>query len=151
MDEILPDEVLLGKAEIIERCLARIEEVYRGSEDKLETDFIIQDSILLNIQRMCEASIDAAMHIVRLQKLGIPKNSRQAFTLIAKAGVLDAQLARHLEAMVGFRNIAVHNYTEIDMGIVRSIIEYRLSDLKAFSKLLLMYKFPSMQEEDRNV
>jgi uncharacterized protein YutE (UPF0331/DUF86 family) len=140
MDEILPDEVLLGKAEIIERCLARIDTVYRGAEDKLETDYTIQDSILLNLQRICEASIDAAMHIVRLQKLGIPKNSRQAFTLIVKAGILDSKLGEHLEAMVGFRNIAVHNYTEIDMDIVRSIIKYRLKDLAEFSSTLVKYK-----------
>ncbi len=47
------DEVLLGKAEIIERCLQRIETEYRGSEAELETNFTKQDSILLNIQRMC--------------------------------------------------------------------------------------------------
>jgi len=81
------DEVLLGKADIIERCLQRVETEYRGSENELETNFTKQDSILLNIQRMCEASIDAAMHMVRLHALGIPKDSRQAFTLLVKANL----------------------------------------------------------------
>lgn len=136
------DEVLLGKADIIERCLQRIETVYRGSETELETNFTKQDSILLNIQRMCEASIDAAMHIVRRHKLGIPRDSRQAFTMIVQANLLDPQLGKHLEAMVGFRNIAVHNYTEIDMVIVRNILNERLVDMKTFAQLLIKQSLP---------
>lgn len=136
------DEVLLGKAEIIERCLQRIEAEYRGSESELETNFTKQDSILLNIQRMCEASIDAAMHMVRLYALGIPKDSRQAFTMLVKANLLDPQLGKHLEAMVGFRNIAVHNYTEINMDIVRSILGERLIDMKIFAQLLIKQSLP---------
>lgn len=136
------DEVLLGKAEIIERCLQRIETEYRGSESELETNFTKQDSILLNIQRICEASIDAAMHMVRLHALGIPKDSRQAFTMLVKANFLDPQLGKHLEAMVGFRNIAVHNYTEINMDIVRSILNERLVDIQTFAKFLIKQSLP---------
>ena len=136
------DEVLLGKAEIIERCLQRIETEYRGSESELETNFTKQDSILLNIQRMCEASIDAAMHMVRLHALGIPKDSRQAFTMLVKANLLDPRLGKHLEAMVGFRNIAVHNYTEINMDIVRSILNERLVDIQTFAKFLIKQSLP---------
>ena len=136
------DEVLLGKAEIIERCLQRIETEYRGSESELETNFTKQDSILLNIQRMCEASIDAAMHMVRIHALGIPKDSRQAFTMLVKANLLDPQLGKHLEAMVGFRNIAVHNYTEINMDIVRSILNERLVDIQTFAQLLIKQSLP---------
>ena len=136
------DEVLLGKADIIERCLQRIETVYIGSENELETNFIKQDSIILNIQRMCEASIDAAMHMVRCHKLGIPRDSRQAFTMLVAANLLDQQLGKHLEAMVGFRNVAVHNYTEINMEIVRNILNERLVDMKAFAQLLIRQSLP---------
>lgn len=136
------DEVLLGKADIIERCLQRIDSVYRGSESELETNFTKQDSILLNIQRMCEASIDAAMHMVRRHKLGIPRDSRQAFTMLVNANLLNQQLGKHLEAMVGFRNIAVHNYTEIDMSVVRNILNERLVDMKTFAQLLIKQSLP---------
>ena len=137
------DEVLLGKADIIERCLQRIDVVYHGSETELETNSTKQDSILLNIQRMCEASIDAAMHMVRRHTLGIPRDSRQAFTMLVNANLLDQQLGKHLEAMVGFRNIAVHNYTEIDMAIVRNILNERLVDMKTFAQFLVKQSLPT--------
>jgi len=44
--------------------------------EKLETSFTRQDSIILNLQRACEASIDAAMHLVRVRRMGIPQESR---------------------------------------------------------------------------
>lgn len=83
------DEVLLGKAAIIERCLKRIEQDYRGFENELTTNYTRQDAILLNLQRACEASIDAAMHLVRIHRLGLPTDSRQAFEMLAQAGWMD--------------------------------------------------------------
>ena len=40
--------------------------------------------------------------------------------------------------MVGFRNIAVHEYRKLDLAKVRYIIEHRLDDLLAFSKAMLL-------------
>lgn len=136
------DEVLLGKAAIIERCLRRIDEVYLGHEAELTTDFTRQDSILLNLQRACEASIDASMHLVRLNRLGIPTESREGFSLLVRAGMMESELGDHLEAMVGFRNIAVHNYRELDMEIVRNILAHRLDDLRAYAAWLLKLALP---------
>jgi len=133
------DDVLLGKAAIIERCLQRIDEEYRGHEAEFATNFTRQDSILLNLQRACEASIDAAMHLVRRNRLGIPTESRQAFAQLVQASLLDRELGKHLEGMVGFRNIAVHNYRELDLDVIRSILNDRLGDLKAFSECLVKF------------
>ena len=75
----MPDDVLLNKAGITERYLQRIEEEYRGHEDELENNLTRQDSIILNLQRACEAAIDGATHIVRVRRLGLPQESREAF------------------------------------------------------------------------
>lgn len=131
------DEVLLGKANIIERCLKRVDEEYVGHETELAENFTRQDAIVLNLQRACEASIDAAMHLVRIHKLGIPTESRQAYELLVKSGRLDAGLGGKLIAMVGFRNIVVHNYQELDLDILHGILAERLVDLRTFASLLL--------------
>ncbi len=80
--------------------------------------------------------------MVRLHALGIPRDSHQAFTMLVEANILDPQLGKHLEAMVGFRNIAVHNYTEINMDIVRSILDERLVDMKTFALFLIKQSLP---------
>jgi|SRR5688572_8637974 uncharacterized protein YutE (UPF0331/DUF86 family) len=128
------DNVVLNKVATIERCLHRVHEEYAGEAENLERDIRRQDSIILNIQRACEASIDLAMHLVRRFTLGVPQDSRHAFDLLVDAGKLDAAMADALKRMVGFRNIAVHDYQRLNLAIVRSIIEHNLEDLRAFSR-----------------
>lgn len=133
----MASDVLLNKVAIIERCLIRVREEYQGHEGELETDFTRQDSIILNLQRACEASIAAAMHLVRIRRLGVPQESRDAFSMICQAGIIDTGLRDRLQAMVGFRNIAVHDYRKLNLDVVRSIIEKRLDDFLGFAAAVL--------------
>ncbi len=127
------DDVALNKAASIERCIRRIREEYAGKPSNLSDDQTKQDAIVLNLQRACEAAIDLAMHLVRRRRLGIPQDSREAFDLLVRAGALEPILGETLKRMVGFRNVAVHDYTRLSLPIVRAIVENHLDDLLAFS------------------
>ena len=133
----MADDVALNKAAIIERCLARVREVHAGDDANLFEHTTRQDSIVLNLQRACEASIDLAMHLVRKERLGLPQESREAFDLLEQAGLLTPGLARSMRSMVGFRNVAVHSYRELDLDIVRSVVRERLGDFEAFTAHVL--------------
>ncbi|MEQ2468184.1 type VII toxin-antitoxin system HepT family RNase toxin [Niallia hominis] len=130
------NDVILNKATTIERCVKRIHEVYEDNPANL-TDFTKQDSIILNIQRACEASIDLAMHIVSKCKLGVPKASREAFKLLLNAGLIEKSLAITLMNMVGFRNIAVHDYQTLELDILEAILEKHINDFIVFTKVIL--------------
>ena len=131
------DDVALNKAAIIERSIQRVREVYAGDERNLSADRTRQDSIVLNLQRACEAAIDLAMHLVRVWRLGIPEECRDAFSLLKSAGRLDDQLAERLQRMVGFRNVAIHGDQKLNLAIVRAIVDHHLDDLLAFVSLAL--------------
>ena len=133
----MADDVLLNKAASIERCLNRIDEEYRGHEHEFEINFTRQDALMLNLLRASETAIDAAMHLVRVRKLGLPQESRDAFKMLAQAGILLPELSVQLQKMVGFRNIPIHNYAQLDLNIVRSIVEQRLGDFREFARLLI--------------
>lgn len=131
------DDILVNKAAIIERCLHRISEEYQGHENDLETNHTKLDSIILNLLRACEGSIDAAMHIVRVKKLGIPQQSIDAFKLLNENAPLNDELCLRMQAMVGFRNIAVHNYQKMSLPILQSILENNLTDFQDFARLIV--------------
>lgn len=133
----MADDVLLNKAAIIERCLQRISDEYQGHESELDTNFTRQDAIILNLLRACEASIDAAMHIVRRRQLGLPQESRDAFRLLEEAGLLTKELSNQMQKMVGFRNIAVRDYRKLSLTILRSILDNRLGDFRDFARTVL--------------
>jgi len=128
------DDVVLNKAEIVERCVARVRELHAGDSKRFLDDPLMQDAIVLNLQRACEASIDLGMHLVRVRRLGIPKESRDAFRLLVEAKLLDRALGERMMRMVGFRNLAVHDYQRIDYRIVDSIVRERLGDFLDFAR-----------------
>lgn len=129
----MTDDVVLNKCAIIERCIQRLDEEYRGHESELAGNLLRQDSIILNLQRACEASIDLAMHLVRIHRLGLPQESREAFRLLEAQGLVDAETSARMQAMVGFRNIAVHNYQKLNIDVVRSILDRHLADFRRFT------------------
>jgi uncharacterized protein YutE (UPF0331/DUF86 family) len=133
----MPDDVILGKVRVIERCLRQVAAYYQGREADLESDFMLQDAILLNLQRAAEAAIDLAMHVVRVRRLGLPRDSREAFALLREAALVTEETSRRMQAMVGFRNVAVHDYRQLDLGIVREIVERRSSDFLVFTAQML--------------
>ena len=116
---IQPDDVIYNKAAIIERCTRRIKEEYSNSPDLSNPSHI--DAMTLNIERACQAAIDMAMHVVATKHLGIPQSSTEAFNLLKKAGLLAEELCHSLRAMTGFRNVAIHEYQELDLEILHYI------------------------------
>jgi uncharacterized protein YutE (UPF0331/DUF86 family) len=78
------------------------------------------------------------MHIVAEKKLGLPQSSREAFTLLETADLLPSTLAQKMKAMVGFRNIAVHDYQEINLVILQKIVEVHLLDFMEYTKTILL-------------
>ncbi len=133
-------DVALNKKESIERCIRQIRNYYSLPSDKpFEADFMKQDAIAANLQRTAEQTIDLANHVIRKEKLGLPKDSRDSFEILATTHVISSELAAKLKGMVGFRNILVHDYRELDLSIMKDVIEYRLDDLIRFTNDILAY------------
>ena len=53
--------------------------------------------------------------------------------------IIDTRLAERLEKMVGFRNTVIHQYTEIDLRIVKAVIVSELDELLAFADRIREY------------
>lgn len=131
------DEIVLRKAAIIERCYTRILEEYQDGRIDIKTDVLRQDSILLNLQRMLQAAIDMGQHIVRINKIGPPKDTREIFLQLEEKGLIDTHLKISLQKMVGFRNLAIHEYDKLNLEIVEKIIKYGTKDILTFSSLMV--------------
>lgn len=128
--------VILNKFETIEKCINRINEEYQNNPENLN-DYRKMDMIVLNLQKACEAVLDLAVYIVSTRKLGLPQTKREAFILLEENNIIDSKMSKNMQGMVGFRNIAVHDYKEIDEEILKDVIENHLNDLLDFARILL--------------
>lgn len=131
------DDVILQKVKSIERCLQRVKEEYALGGEQFKSSFSHQDAAILNLQRACEQSIDLANHIIRLKKWGIPDSSRASFDILGEKGLISEELAGQMKKMIGFRNLAVHEYSNLDINILVSIIENQLDDFSEYTKTVL--------------
>jgi uncharacterized protein YutE (UPF0331/DUF86 family) len=132
----MADDVLINKAAVIERRVARAREEYAAASD-FTTDHTRQDAAVLNIQRACEAALDMGQHLVRRERLGGPQSSRDVFKLLADGGWISPALAERLKSMIGYRNIAVHDYQQLLLPITVRVIETHLDDFLAYAAGLL--------------
>ena len=126
-------DVVMAKVATIDRCLARIAEIQvAGQRPPLD----VEDITVLNLQRAVQATVDLAGHLVSDWQLGLPSSLKENFRLLEHRG-LGQNLSAKLQAMVGFRNIAVHDYQTIDVAILRSIVDHDLDDLRAFCRFAM--------------
>lgn len=125
-------DLVLAKVESLERCLTRIAEV-RGEAGSALRAIDVQDITVLNLQRAVQAMIDLAAHVVASEGGGTPDSLGASFTLLARAGILDDDLADRMRRMTGFRNVAVHEYRPLDPVVLEAIVRERLGDLRAFA------------------
>lgn len=133
-------DVILNKKESIERCVQQVRLYYAmPSELPFEKDHLKQDAIAANLQRVAEQAIDLANHVIRKEKLGLPKESKESFEILARATVIPQELADKLKGMVGFRNIMVHQYQEMDIKIMVDVIEHHLDDLVFFTTQVMEF------------
>ena len=133
------NEAITSKITSIKRCLNRIKEEYEGHENELSTNFSKQDAIVLNLQRACETTIDLGAYLVRINKLGVPQSTREIFETLAHHQILPEDLAESLKGMVGFRNIAVHEYQKPNLDIIQAVIKTKLTDFEKFIDITLKH------------
>ncbi len=136
-------DLILNKKESIERCIRQIRRYYAlPADEAFAENYLKQDAIAINLQRACELCIDLANHTIKSKKLGLPKESKESFRLLAENKIISKILLLKLEGMVGFRNVLVHGYQKVDIAIMIDVIENRLEDLLVFTNAIL-------QEMDR--
>jgi uncharacterized protein YutE (UPF0331/DUF86 family) len=111
MDEV----VVAQKLESLRRCTERIESKFPSSLSALLGD------------------VDLAMHRIASSGSPVPQTMGQAFDSLAQQKVISDALAIRMRRAVGFRNIAVHSYENIDWAVVYVIVKEHLNDFREFS------------------
>jgi len=132
------NEVILNKKIAIERCISQVRRYYSMSvKAEFESDHLRQDAIAMNLQRIAESAIDIANYLIKNRKLGLPQDSADAFTLLHRADLISAEMMKNMKGMVGFRNVMVHQYQQLDVRIMQDVIEQHLQEPLDFANLAI--------------
>ena len=127
-------DLILKKLARIETCIQELRRY--GDPEMLGRDVREQRFVEHTLQIAIQAAIDAAAHVVADERLGEARTQRELFDLLQRAGWLPGELLGKMRSMCGFRNILVHGYDEVDLGIVREVLAHGLDDLGSFVQAL---------------
>ena len=130
----MENEVINNKIESLRKCLQRIESKKPFTLNELIDDYDLQDVICFNIERSVQLCVDIAAHIISESEANAPDNMSDSFTILRKLNYINENIEIRMKKAVGFRNIAVHTYQDIDWEIVYSIVTKNLNDFVEFVK-----------------
>jgi len=127
-------ELVAKRLAVIETCVTELRRL--ADPEIIETDIREERFVEHTLQIAIQAAQDVASHIVSDERLGEPRTNRELFDLLARNGWLDESEAALLGNMVGFRNILVHGYGDVDLSIVRDVLENHLDELLQFAAVV---------------
>lgn len=134
------NEVILKKMTSLKHCLDRLEEKRPNTWESLVENYDLQDIISINLERAVQLSVHIGLHTLSELNIQPPETMGEVFSLLSREKVIPAALAERLKSAVGFRNIAVHEYEEIDWKIVHSILTKHLGDFHQFMRNILDFE-----------
>lgn len=127
----------MSDADLVAKKLAFIETCVRELQELAHPELIEQDPreerfVAHTLQLAIQAALDVASQIASDDRLGEPDNNRRLFELLVENGWVPATRSKSLSRMVGFRDVLVHGYQDVDKAVVRDVVENRLGDLMAY-------------------
>lgn len=133
MDRPLIEE----KLESLRRCVRRVETKRPERVEALLKDWDLQDILTLNLTRAVQLCVDIAAHIIASSELRPPGTMAESFDRLEELEVLGPDLTQRMKKAVGFRNVAIHNYQEINWHIVFAIAHRRVDDFEDFANAIV--------------
>lgn len=122
-------EVVRRRLERFAECLSILERYRRYDLDAFRSDPERYGSAERFLQLAIEMSLDIGSHIVADEALGSVERSRDIPRRLREHGWISEDLEQRWIRMIGFRNILVHDYLEVDRAIVHDVLCHRLGDL----------------------
>ncbi len=114
----------------LEHYLAILDKMRRYSYEEFSSEPEKYASAERFLHLCIEAINDIGNHVAANEQLGEVNWQSDIPRLLTRAGYLTPELAEKWIRMIGFRNVLVHDYLEIDHKIVYNVITNELDDLR---------------------
>ncbi len=129
--------VLAERLAALDRHLYRVADQLPDRPEDLRPSTGTSDAVVLHLWQAVQITIDLALSWCVRAGLGAPPTYGDAFRRLTAQGLIDGALADRLVRAVGFRNLVVHAYADVDLIRVHAAATDGPADLRAFTAALL--------------
>lgn len=131
-------ETILRKLSFMNRCVKYLKSVNLEYVD-LESDYEKRSAIERNFQLAIESAIDIGEIIISEEGFERPPDYKSVFLVLGRNSILPKDFAEKLAPIAGFRNVLVHMYEEVDLGVLEEFLTQELGDFEEFAGYVLNY------------
>lgn len=124
---------LSSRLNALEGYLAELRAFARVSREELVRDPALHHLAERYLHLACESVLDVAHHVIADQGWRQASGYKDAIDVLREEGLIEADLADRLKGWMGFRNVLVHLYLEVDHGRSYDAIREDLGDLEQFA------------------
>ena len=125
-------DLIITKAGTVKAHLDRIADKVGTNLQLFIRDVDRQDIVAFNLHLAVENCIDIAAHIISENGWGVPGSASEMFYLLEEKGFVESALTARMIKAVGLRNLIVHEYGDIDLKRLFTIVREDLNDLTVF-------------------
>ncbi|MCG2864198.1 MAG: DUF86 domain-containing protein [Vulcanisaeta sp.] len=100
--------------------------VERYGVDDLINDYVLLNAVLHMLQTSIQALIDIGSIILSQYPYKPPSTYSEIPSLLSEVDALSSGEADVFRRMIGFRNVVVHQYSEVSQDLLRKILEHSL-------------------------
>ena len=136
---MIDKDLIRQKVGNIQNCLNSIRKYTDNLNPTSLEDLKTQDAVVINLERAIQASVDIAAHIISEKQLGTPNSMKDSFMTLYRNDIINQELSLRLIKMIGFRNIAVHAYDDLNISILEKILSHHLVDFEDFYRVVLSW------------
>jgi uncharacterized protein YutE (UPF0331/DUF86 family) len=126
-------DIIMRKLDSLARCVRRIEEKRPATLDELVGNIDTQDILSINLERAVQVSVDIGAHVIASLSVAPPETMGDVFAILAAEKLIPEETGMALQRAVGFRNLSVHAYDQVDWERVFDIVHERLDDFRKFA------------------
>jgi len=124
--------LLTAKVMAAEQFIGRVREKLPDSFATFSKDKDLQDVVLFNLIQAIQTCVDIAAHIVSDERMGEAGSMNEFFYRLQEKQVIAIDLTERLVKAVGFRNVCVHGYLDLDFNIAYQAASTGVTDLEDF-------------------
>lgn len=124
--------LLTAKVMVAEEFIGRVREKLPASFATFESDRDLQDVVLFNLIQAIQTCVDIAAHIVSDERMGEAGSMNEFFYRLQEKRVITVDLTQRLVKAVGFRNVCVHGYLDLDFNVAYQAAATGVTDLEDF-------------------
>lgn len=123
---------IVARLSVIADSVSALQDMQEITLEEFVADDILHTAAEHYFQVAIQAALDIGGMLLAARSVKVPQGYADIFPALAEAGVLPKDFADELVGMAKFRNVLVHMYLQVDLGLMYGYLQNKIGDFERF-------------------